>query len=144
MSLIHPKAGSSFPKITLTMENWITVISFTYPQEAYLAKAKLESEGIEVTIKDDLTAQVNNFYSNAIGGVKVQVKETDVEQAMQALLEAGYIKKETAPTPSFISEFDKKTSRLPLIGTLTVELRFIILITILIMAIILPFIFLSV
>lgn len=126
------------------MENWITVISFTYPQEAYLAKAKLESEGIEVTIKDDLTAQVNNFYSNAIGGVKVQVKETDVEQAMQALLEAGYIKEETTPTPSFISEFDKKTSRLPLIGTLTVELRFIILITILIMAIILPFIFLSV
>lgn len=126
------------------MENWITVISFTYPQEAYLAKAKLESEGIEVTIKDDLTAQVNNFYSNAIGGVKVQVKETDVEQAMQALLEAGYIKEETAPTPSFISEFDKKTSRLPLIGTLTVELRFIILITILIMAIILPVIFLSV
>lgn len=126
------------------MENWITVISFTYPQEAYLAKAKLESEGIEVKIKDDLTAQVNNFYSNAIGGVKVQVKETDVEQAMQALLEAGYIKEETAPTPSFISEFDKKTSRLPLIGTLTVELRFIILITILIMAIILPVIFLSV
>lgn len=126
------------------MENWITVISFTYPQEAYLAKAKLESEGIEVTIKDDLTAQVNNFYSNAIGGVKVQVKETDVEQAMQALLEAGYIKEETAPTPSFISEFDKKTSRLPLIGTLTVEPRFIILITILIMAIILPVIFLSV
>ncbi|WP_047445339.1 DUF2007 domain-containing protein [Alistipes sp. ZOR0009] len=126
------------------MENWITVISFTYPQEAYLAKAKLESEGIEVTIKDDLTAQVNNFYSNAIGGVKVQVKETDVEQAMQALLEAGYIKEETTPTPSFISEFDKKTSRLPLIGTLTVELRFIILITILIMAIILPVIFLSV
>jgi hypothetical protein len=137
-------AGSSFPQITLTMENWITVISFTYPQEAYLAKAKLESEGIEVTIKDDLTAQVNNFYSNAIGGVKVQVKETDVEQAMQALLEAGYIKEETAPTPAFISEFDKKTSRLPLIGTLTVELRFIILITILIMAIILPVIFLSV
>lgn len=126
------------------MENLITVISFTYPQEAYLAKAKLESEGIEVTIKDDLTAQVNNFYSNAIGGVKVQVKETDVEQAMQALLEAGYIKEETTPTPSFISEFDKKTSRLPLIGTLTVELRFIILITILIMAIILPVIFLSV
>ena len=50
-------------KDTSQMDNWITVISFIYPHEAHLAKGKLESEGFEVVIKDELTVQVNNFYS---------------------------------------------------------------------------------
>ena len=41
-------------------------VTFTYPHEAHLAKNYLESEGIETEIRDELTAQVNNFYSNAI------------------------------------------------------------------------------
>lgn len=50
------------------MDTLTTVLSFTYPHEAHLAKGKLESEGIEVFLKDELTTQVNNFYSHAIGG----------------------------------------------------------------------------
>lgn len=58
---------------------------------------KLESEGISVQIKDELTAQVNNFYSNAIGGVKVLVAENDYNRAIEILIETGNI---TAPEPS--------------------------------------------
>ena len=67
------------------------LISFTYPHEAHLAKAKLESEGIETMIRDELTAQVNNFYSNAIGGVKLLVKESDAQRANEILEESKIV-----------------------------------------------------
>jgi len=73
------------------MENWIEIISFTYPHEAHLAKIKLESEGIQTKIKDELTAQVNNFYSNAIGGVKLFVKESDSKRTLEILKESKII-----------------------------------------------------
>ena len=73
------------------MDNFKTIITFTLPQEAYLAKGFLESEGIETIIKDELTAQVYNFFSNAIGGVKLQVKESDWENGLAILKKGGYI-----------------------------------------------------
>lgn len=78
------------------MNNWITIITFTYPHEAHLAKNMLEAQGVEVIIKDELTAQVNNFYSNAIGGVKLQVEDGNADIALQYLKEAGYISEENA------------------------------------------------
>lgn len=74
------------------MENWKTIISFTQPHDAHFAKGLLESEGIETIIRDELTAQVNNFYSNAIGGVKLDVKESDLITANSILKDGGYIK----------------------------------------------------
>ncbi|WP_430812976.1 MULTISPECIES: DUF2007 domain-containing protein [unclassified Carboxylicivirga] len=77
------------------MENWKTIITFTQPHDAHFAKGLLESEGIETIIRDELTAQVNNFYSNAIGGVKLDVKESDLQNATSILIEGGYIKEST-------------------------------------------------
>jgi len=76
------------------MNDWIIIITFIYPHEAHLAKGVLESEDIDVQIKDEMTAQVNNFYSTAIGGVKLLVQEKDAERAYNVLKEAGYIKEE--------------------------------------------------
>jgi hypothetical protein len=73
------------------MDNLKTIITFTFPQDANLAKGFLESEGLETYIKDELTAQVNNFYSNAIGGVKLQVNENDYENGIRLLQKGGYI-----------------------------------------------------
>lgn len=56
------------------METFITIATFQYPHQAYIIKAKLESEGIYVLLKDELTIQAHNFLSNAIGGVKLQIK----------------------------------------------------------------------
>lgn len=67
-------------------------MTFTLPQDAYMAKAFLESEGIKTFLKDELTVQVYNFYSNAIGGVKLQVKERDFENGLVILKKGGYIK----------------------------------------------------
>ncbi len=73
------------------MDGWKTVITFTQPHEAYIAKGLLESEGIETVIRDEFTAQVNNFYSNAIGGVKIDVKESDLKEGISVLKNRGYI-----------------------------------------------------
>ena len=51
------------------MKGWITIIEFTYPHEAHMAKNYLESYGIEVMLFHELTTQVNNFYSHAISGL---------------------------------------------------------------------------
>lgn len=73
------------------MENYIVLISFTYPHEAHLVKGMLESNQIFSIIKDEYTVQVNNLYSNAIGGVKLLVAESDYDRSINLLKEAGYI-----------------------------------------------------
>jgi len=78
------------------MKNWKTVITFTQPHEAHIAKGVLESVGIVSIVRDDLTAQVNNFYSNAIGGVKVDIKESDLDKGITTLRNAGYIIEDTS------------------------------------------------
>lgn len=125
------------------MENWITVISFTYPHEAHLVKGKLESEGFEVMIKDELTAQVNNFYSNAIGGVKLLVKESDYDNARQLLIQSGYIIEQSGEPNKLITRFDRLTSGLPLIGKSIIEFRLIILVALTLFITIVPIVLLS-
>lgn len=73
------------------MDNWQTVITFTQPHEAHMAKGVLESQGIETLIQDEFTAQVHNFYSNAIGGVKLKIKESNFENGVSVLKDGGYI-----------------------------------------------------
>jgi hypothetical protein len=125
------------------MNNWNTIISFTYPHEAHLAKGRLESEGIDVIIKDELTAQVNNFYSNAIGGVKLLVKDSDYDSAYKILIESGYILETVTAPNKFWTRFDKLTSELPLIGKSIIELRLIILVALVLIILIIPIFLLS-
>lgn len=73
------------------MSNWKTILTFTYPHEAHLVKGYLESEGIPTVLRDEMTAQVNNFYSNAIGGVKIMVSENNFDKGVRVLQKGGYI-----------------------------------------------------
>ena len=73
-------------------EKFITVLTCTFGYEVAVIRGRLESEGITCFVKDELTVQVNPLYSNAIGGVKLQVKESDLNQAIEILKETGYIK----------------------------------------------------
>jgi hypothetical protein len=65
----------------------VTIASFTDPHAAYLAKARLEAEGIHAFVADDALVQMNWLYSAAIGGVKVQVDENDERDAARILNE---------------------------------------------------------
>ena len=66
-------------------EQWITLKTYTYPEESYVFRSRLESEGIEVKLLNEFTVQAYNFASNAIGGIQLQVKESDLELAKSIL-----------------------------------------------------------
>ncbi|TDE31372.1 DUF2007 domain-containing protein [Flavobacterium ranwuense] len=58
---------------------------YQYSSEAIIFKGKLESEGIEVFIRDNNTVDTNPLYSNAIGGVKLFVKNENFAEANEIL-----------------------------------------------------------
>ena len=59
--------------------------SYQYSSEAMIFKGKLESEGIEVYMKDNYTIDANPLYSTAIGGVKLLVSKKDYSKAMEII-----------------------------------------------------------
>lgn len=77
-------------------ETFITVLTVTYAHEVAIVRGRLESEGITCFVKDELTVQVIPFYSNAIGGVKLQVLSKDFSRAIEILKETGYIEEENS------------------------------------------------
>jgi DNA-directed RNA polymerase subunit RPC12/RpoP len=66
-------------------EKLVTIATFSKAIDAHLSKTRLESEGIECLIADEYIVTMNWLYSNAVGGVKPQVKESDVERAIEIL-----------------------------------------------------------
>lgn len=75
-------------------EDWVTIKTFNMSHQAIIVRSMLEAEGIECFLKDELTVQVDPFYSNALGGAKLQVKSKDADQAIDLLKKNGYIEKE--------------------------------------------------
>jgi len=66
-------------------ERLVTVATFSRAMGAYLSKARLESEGIECFVVDEFTVTMNWLFSNAIGGVKLNVKESEAQRAAEIL-----------------------------------------------------------
>lgn len=62
-----------------------TVAAFSTPAEAYLARSKLESAGIDATIRDENFVTFNWLGSNAIGGVRLDVPDDDTAAAREIL-----------------------------------------------------------
>ncbi|NNM93829.1 MAG: DUF2007 domain-containing protein [Bacteroidia bacterium] len=88
------------------MNGWVTIASFTYPHELAILRGRLESEGIECNTKDENTISANPFYSNAIGGVKIQVRESDAGRA--ALIAADYFNRNTAEADNITPQQEYK------------------------------------
>jgi transposase-like protein len=73
------------------MEDWIVIAVFTYSHEASMGKSVLESSGINVILKDEMITQINPFYSNAVGGIKLLVNKSDASEAYTLLKEGGFV-----------------------------------------------------
>ena len=58
-----------------------TLGTFEFPADVQIIKAKLESEGIPVFLRDEVTITSDPLISSAIGGVKLQVYSSDKEKA---------------------------------------------------------------
>src|SRR5690554_1682775 len=71
--------------------DFITIATFVFPSDMFIARGKLESEGIECRVLDELTVQSHNFLSQAVGGIKLQVRSANIPEANSILLEGGFI-----------------------------------------------------
>jgi len=86
------------------LENFKTLMVFTFPSEMVVVKSKLESEGIQCKVLDEHTVQVHNFLSQAIGGVRLQVAESNLEKARAILEENGLVDKQNEANKSRIEK----------------------------------------
>jgi len=62
---------------------WFTVATFDMMPDAHIAQGRLRAEGIECVIADEHLVQTDWLYSIAVGGIKLQVNEQDLERARQ-------------------------------------------------------------
>lgn len=65
----------------------VTVRSYRDPIDAELAKARLEGAGIPAFLADQHVVAIQWLYSIAIGGVKVNVEDSDLAFAREVLRE---------------------------------------------------------
>jgi hypothetical protein len=63
----------------------VTLKIFMFPHEAYPLMSKLQDEGIECFLEGENTLTAQPFLSNAIGGVKLNIKESDAEKALEIM-----------------------------------------------------------
>jgi Putative prokaryotic signal transducing protein len=57
--------------------------------EAFVAKSLLEDAGIECFLQDDNVVRMDWFWSDAIGGIKLVVRQKDAEESERLLSEAA-------------------------------------------------------
>jgi len=63
----------------------VTIATFSFPQEAYIFKTKLESQGIKSYVADEYIVTMMWLYSTAVGGVKLKVREADKARALRII-----------------------------------------------------------
>jgi hypothetical protein len=69
----------------MTLPSLVTLRQYLTVQEAVMAKSILDSAGIESFLADENVISMNCLWSNALGGVKLQVRKTDVAVASELL-----------------------------------------------------------
>jgi hypothetical protein len=67
----------------------VTVATFDFLPNAEIAKGRLLAEGIRCRLADQHLVQTDWLYSIAVGGIKLQVDASDVDQA-QTILEQDF------------------------------------------------------
>ncbi|MDR2188303.1 MAG: DUF2007 domain-containing protein [Azonexus sp.] len=63
----------------------VTIATFSFPHEAHVAKAQLDAFGIPSFIANEHTINMQWLFSNAMGGVLLQVPEEFAVQAQELL-----------------------------------------------------------
>jgi hypothetical protein len=63
----------------------VTVRNCNYLHEAEFIKSVLEAEGIDAVIPDQHMAAVQPMLGSAIGGIRVQIRASDLQRASETL-----------------------------------------------------------
>ncbi len=65
--------------------NFILIRSFDNYIPAHIAMGRLKEEYINCYLQDEYSVTIDPFLSNAIGGIKLMVAETQAERALEIL-----------------------------------------------------------
>lgn len=65
--------------------DWVEVRSCTWLHEAAFFKSVLDAAGIEALIPNEQTLDVQPLYGQLVGGVRVLVREEDLNRATELL-----------------------------------------------------------
>jgi len=74
------------------MDELVTVRTFSGSNDFEMVKSYLESFEIECFGRDEISNRA--YISNANGGIKLQVRAEQAEEAVKLLMESGYLKPE--------------------------------------------------
>ena len=67
----------------------VTIFTAFNPGEAQLIRSRLEAAGLHVFVAGELAALSVDGFALAIGGIRVQVPEVDVEAALELVRDDG-------------------------------------------------------
>lgn len=70
--------------------DFVTVARFSNSFDMHVVKGRLEADGIPCFVRDEHTISTQPFYDIALGGIKLQVQEKDVEAAKEILKDVHY------------------------------------------------------
>jgi hypothetical protein len=65
----------------------ITFQTYYDPVLAHIVRARLEANGIDCFVSDENTLVAQPFYNQAVGGVKLNIFESDLERCKAILAE---------------------------------------------------------
>ncbi len=80
---------ASAPSISKPAEPLVTVATSFSPIQAHLLRGKLEASGIECFLANEMIAAVDLPISNLSGGVRLQVRESDFDEALEIIRALG-------------------------------------------------------
>lgn len=67
------------------MKNYKTIAIFTYASEYTVLRHLLEQAEIRHVFQNEITVNILPFHSNALGGIRLQVHEEDIAQAVEII-----------------------------------------------------------
>lgn len=108
----------------------VILYRFYNQAEAAAVQGRLESEGIKYWMLDELTVQMSSHDSPAIGGIRLQVMESDAQKAIAILHELGYGDDDSDHSSKMLAKLYRVTSKIPLLQHVRFELRLMIIVTV--------------
>lgn len=80
------------------MSKLVTIRTFSQSIDFEMVKSYLESCGIECFVRDEYVNRA--YFASVNGGIKLEVREEQLQEAVKLLIDAGYLKqKDFEPSP---------------------------------------------
>ncbi len=110
------------------MKAWKTIAVFDFPHEIVLLRSRLEDAQIPHFFKDEFAVQTS--YALAVGGIKLQVADEDVDEVYGIMQEVGLSDRLPQPhQPDFFEQLSLMTAEVPVLRNIAPEARWLVLLS---------------